>query len=77
MAETYLATDVPLLVDSKEAARLLGLSTRTVWAITDKGQLPVVRIGRLVRYAIDDIRDFARRQRVVDQDSREQEGSAE
>jgi excisionase family DNA binding protein len=49
----------PILVDSREAARLLGISPRTVWNLTATGQSSAVRIGRSVRYSIDDLRSFA------------------
>jgi excisionase family DNA binding protein len=46
-----------LLVDPKEAARLLAVSPRTLWAMTFEKQppLPHVRCGRLVRYAMADL----------------------
>jgi len=45
----------PLLVDAREAARLLAVSARTLWTLTDSGALPCVRIGRLVRYRPTDL----------------------
>ncbi len=44
-----------LLVNRKAAARLLGLSVRTVWTLTNTGAIPVVRIGRAVRYRPADL----------------------
>jgi excisionase family DNA binding protein len=46
-----------LLVDAKEAARLLAVSPRKLWAMTfeDEPALPHVRCGRLVRYAVTDL----------------------
>ena len=41
-----------LLVDRREAAHLLSLSERTVFTLTDAGELPTVRIGRAVRYPV-------------------------
>lgn len=35
----------------KEAARYLGISERLLWKLTSKGSVPVVRLGRTVRYA--------------------------
>ncbi|MFN0012135.1 MAG: helix-turn-helix domain-containing protein [Phycisphaerales bacterium] len=46
----------PLLLDIAEAARLLSLSDRTVWTLTDSGELPHVRIGRRVLYPLDRLR---------------------
>jgi len=48
----------PLLVDRKECARLLGVSERTVFAMTAAGRIPVVRMGRAVRYRATDIERF-------------------
>lgn len=39
-----------LLLTPREAARLLSISTRTLWSMSDRGEIPVVRIGRSVRY---------------------------
>jgi len=46
-----------LLVDTREAARLLAVSARKVWAMTfeEKPDLPHVRCGRLVRYSVADL----------------------
>lgn len=45
------------LVDQKEAARRLGLGegTLAVWRSTGRYQLPFVKIGRKVKYRIDDL----------------------
>lgn len=47
-----------LLVDAKRAAQMLSVSPRKLWAMTfeDEPALPHVRIGRCVRYAIDDLK---------------------
>ena len=51
----------PLLVDSREAARLLGCCERTLWGLTRDGKLPVVRLGRAVRYSRTTLMDYIRR----------------
>ena len=45
----------PLLVDVGEAARLLSVCERTVFNMVDRGELTPVRIGRAVRFAMDDL----------------------
>jgi excisionase family DNA binding protein len=40
----------PLLVNARDAARLLAISERTLWSLTAAGDIPVIRIGRAVRY---------------------------
>jgi excisionase family DNA binding protein len=45
------------LVDTRHAAALLCLSPRTLWTLQNCGEIPVVRIGRAVRF---DLRDLER-----------------
>ncbi len=54
-----------LLVDPKRASRLLAVSPRKLWGMTfeDSPGLPYVRCGRLVRYAVDDLRAWIATQR--------------
>jgi phage terminase Nu1 subunit (DNA packaging protein) len=47
----------PLLVSRVEAARLLGVSVRTVQDL----DLPIVRIGALCQYDLEDLREFIKR----------------
>ena len=56
-----------LLVKARDAARMMGISTRTLWTLTNMGTIPCVRIGRAVRYSLDDLRAFidAKRQAVT------------
>ncbi len=42
--------DPAALIDTREAARRLCISTRTLWSLTHRGDLPAVRIGRRVMY---------------------------
>jgi excisionase family DNA binding protein len=58
--------DVPiLLLNSRQAAKALGISERTLATYTKSGLLPVVRIGRSVRYSPDDLREWIRKSAVV------------
>lgn len=56
---------VPLAVDEMQAAAMLGISVRTLWTYRNAGEIPVVRIGRLVRFAVDDLRRFIEAKREV------------
>jgi hypothetical protein len=48
-----------LVVNSPEAARLLAISERTLWGITSpRGGLACVRIGRAVKYRLEDLRAY-------------------
>jgi hypothetical protein len=52
------ATETPLLLTPRDAARMLAVSPRKLWAMTfeETPSLPYVRCGRLVRYSVDDLR---------------------
>lgn len=50
--------DALLLLDSREAARRLGISARTLWTLTDEGRVKAVRINRLVKYDPRDLLAF-------------------
>jgi len=53
--------DLPLL-KVPEAARMLRISPRTLWAITAAGDLPAVQIAkRIVRYRSSDLVAYAGR----------------
>ena len=54
----HQGTTAALLVDAREAARMLTVSPRKLWAMTfeETPGLPYVRCGRLVRYCPDDLR---------------------
>lgn len=51
--------NAPLLVDAIEAARLLGISPRTLWDLTKSGDVKAKRIGRRVLYARSVLEEFA------------------
>jgi predicted DNA-binding transcriptional regulator AlpA len=47
------------LLSARDTAKSLSISERTLWAITaPRGPLPVVKIGRSVRYHVRDIEAF-------------------
>ena len=52
-----------LLMRAREAAFMLNISARKLWGLTAGGQIPVIRIGRSVRYAEADLRAWIDRQR--------------
>jgi excisionase family DNA binding protein len=45
-----------LLIKPDEAAKLLSISTRTLWTLTREGVVPCVRLGKSVRYSMDTLR---------------------
>jgi excisionase family DNA binding protein len=48
-----------LLVDRVHAARVLGVSPRTLWSLTQTGELPCRRVGRRCLYRPSDLERFA------------------
>ena len=44
-----------------QAAKLLGVSDRTVWSLVARDELPAVRFGRSVRIDPADLRAFVQR----------------
>ena len=48
------------LLSRRKAAQFLGIreSTLAVWHTTDRYPLPVIKVGRLVRYRRDDLEGF-------------------
>ena len=43
------------LLTTQEAADFLRVSTRHLWTITETGLIPRIKIGRSVRYKIEDL----------------------
>lgn len=60
-----MATDTPrLLITTQQAAEALGVSPRTLWSLTyPRGPLPCVRVGRAVRYDVQDLRELIAQQK--------------
>jgi len=47
-------TNEPMLLSTREAARQLGISGRTLWGMTEpRGSIPCVRIGARCLYSRD------------------------
>jgi excisionase family DNA binding protein len=55
------ATAAPLLRTVPEAARMLGVSVRTVWRLVDDGALPVAHLRGSARISDQAIRELAAR----------------
>lgn len=51
-------TNERLLLNSREAAGMLGISPRTLWELTNLARIKAVRIGRLVKYDPRDLMAF-------------------
>lgn len=54
-----------LLVDAREAARLLSISERTLWTLANQGSIKATKIGRAVRYSVAALEAFVAKQTSV------------
>ncbi|TVQ32988.1 MAG: DNA-binding protein [Phycisphaeraceae bacterium] len=52
------AADFQPLLTYREAAKVLGVTERTIWSLVHAGRLPAVRFGRNVRIDPADLRGF-------------------
>ena len=52
---TPFANIEKLLVDASTAAGMLSISERKLWTLTNEQFIPMVRIGRSVRYDVRDL----------------------
>ena len=57
-------TTPALLLTPKQAAEALAISPRKLWAMTASGEISHLRIGRSVRYPIDDLRQMIEDQKT-------------
>lgn len=57
---------VRVLVDAREAARMLSISPRKLWSLTKAGAVPSMKVGRVVRYRIDDLDAWTKRMTQTD-----------
>ncbi|SMP65568.1 DNA binding domain-containing protein, excisionase family [Neorhodopirellula lusitana] len=54
----------PRLLKEADAAKWLGIGRRKLWSLQASGALPVVRIGRSVRYDKQDLELFVERLKI-------------
>ena len=48
-----------LLLSARDAAKALSICEKTLWSLTaPRGPIPCVRLGRAVRFDLDDLRAF-------------------
>lgn len=47
-----------LLLTVRETAELLSISERKLWNLTNENDIPSIRIGRSVRYSIEDLQQW-------------------
>ncbi|RMF85050.1 MAG: DNA-binding protein [Planctomycetota bacterium] len=56
-AETTTAADIAprLALRPKEAAKSLGIGERLLWSLTNRGEIPHVKLGKAVLYPIAEL----------------------
>ena len=54
-----------LLLTPPAASRVMSISQRSLWSLTACGAIPCVKIGRSVRYDLEDLRAYIRQQKRV------------
>jgi excisionase family DNA binding protein len=65
-AERIASMDEEIL-DVEGAARVLGVSARTVYNLARKGEIPAMRIGREWRFALKNLREWVANASQADQ----------
>jgi excisionase family DNA binding protein len=50
----------PITLNPRDAAKFLGIGERLLWSMTNRREIPHVRIGRKVLYPIDRLREWLR-----------------
>lgn len=60
-SERNLGPLEPLALRARDAARLLGISERSLWSLTKCGDVPHVRIGRTVTYPVEALRAWLKK----------------
>ena len=53
---------IQLLLTARDAAKALSVCEKTLWTLTQQGAIPVVRIGRAVRYPLDGLKQWIKEQ---------------
>lgn len=59
-----------LALRPKDAAKVLGISPRLLWSLTNRGEIPHVRLGRAVLYPVDELRRWLSEQSTQSRQSR-------
>jgi excisionase family DNA binding protein len=58
---SYMTTEEP--IGAEEAAKMLGVTSRTVIKLAERKEIPGFRVGKLWKFYSSDIRDYIDRQR--------------
>ncbi len=62
---SYVSTADIEWLNTKESARRLGITPRTLYRFIDDGKIPAYRLGRVIRLKESEVADFIERSRIV------------
>ena len=48
----------PMLLSSREAAKALSISERTLFSLAERGEVHKIHVGRAVRYSVDELKSW-------------------
>lgn len=65
------------LLNYEQAGKLLGVTSRTIWTLVDRGELPAVRFGNSVRIEPADLRAFIERSKCGSVSNAGKEGGSQ
>lgn len=57
-------TTIEGLLTVREAAQVLHINRYLIYRLARDGDLPVIRVGRMVRFRAEDIRDWIEKHRI-------------
>ena len=57
--------EITRLVNSRDAARMLAISPRTLWRLGATGKIPRLKVGGCVRFSVEAIDDYIEKQQEV------------
>lgn len=60
-----MSHDEPTWLSTKEAARKLGITSRTLYRLIDGGQVAAYKFGRVIRLQETEVEDFIERSRIT------------
>ena len=65
MYPRFVASDEIVWMSTQEAARRLGITTRTLYRFVDEGSLPAYKMGRVFRLKQSDVDAFIEQSRIA------------
>lgn len=65
MADVQDGSGLSLGLRPREAAKALGIGERLLWSKTNAGEIPHLRIGRVIIYPVDLLRDWMAEQVAI------------